>query len=191
MGLPILNALACIGKPVSIYALVDPRDLKAFYVGATTKLLCNRLSSHTNDARQQMPGTRCDRIRSILEDGLRAHISVLEVVEAAEWQEAEQFWIAYLRAIGASLANKAIGGAGATGTKQTAQTRARRRAAASGRDMTALHTPEVRDRAARSMRQPIEVNGRRFDGIKRAATALGMPYSTLHHWLKTGRATRL
>lgn len=153
MSIPSLHASGCIGKPVKIYALFDQRDNTIFYVGATTKRLCDRLASHVNDSiHLNMRGPRYDTIRSIHESGIRTRIEELETVAAEDWVEAEQFWIGYLRFIGANLTNKAIGGPGSIGTKQTPATQLRRRLAAVGRDVSHLHRPEIRERSANKLR---------------------------------------
>ncbi len=181
MGLPSLNPSACIGKPVSIYLLVDPRDQTAFYVGATTKPVRQRLSSHINDAcHLAARGARYERIRDIAAAGARADACVLETARAEDWVEAEQFWIAYFRAIGARLTNVAIGGPGALGTRQKPTTKIRRQEAAAGRDMSAIRTPVVREKAARKLRHTIIADGVEYDGIAVAARALGISHSLVH-----------
>jgi hypothetical protein len=192
MGLPILTASACVGKPVHIYALINPLDQTAFYVGATTRTLGLRLSSHRNDAVQlKMGSAKCDVIRVIEAQGRRAEIVELEVAPFDDWVAAEQFWIAYLKGLGASLTNRAIGGAGATGSRQTKDTQRHRSEAAQGRDMSALHTPDVRQKAVAGMRHAIIIDGVRYDGIAVAARALGISHSLVHRRVDLGQYQRL
>lgn len=192
MGLPSLTPSVCIGKSVQVYALIDPRSQTAFYVGATTRRLGQRLSSHRNDAIKLGIATkRCEVIRAIEADGHRAGIGELETVAFDEWVEAEQFWIGYLQSIGARLTNLAIGGAGATGSRQTAETQRRRSEAAKGRDMSIPHSPQARERAASRLRHVIVVDGVRFDGIAVAARALGISHGLVHRRVDLGQYQRV
>lgn len=192
MAIPSLAASKCLGKPVSIYVLVDPRDHSAFYVGATTKALGLRFSSHLNDARHlQMVGKRYDAIRRILDAGKRPEIHQVEIVAQDVWVEAEQFWIGYFRSLGAELTNRSIGGPGALGIRQSANSIKSRMAARSASGPHPTRSASATEKGAAKLRHVIEVNGQTFVGIKRASVALGIAYVTLQHWLDTGRARRL
>lgn len=192
MAIPSLSAHKCIERPVIVYGLFDPRDGSIFYVGVTTKRLCNRLASHVNDARHlRMAGDRYDRIRAIELSGMRTEIAELETVSANVWPEAEQFWIENMRCLGFALTNKSIGGPGALGTKQSNETRAARRSAAAGRDMSKLQTPEMREYCASKLRHPIMIDGVTFPGIKAASRITGIGYGTVHRMLSQGLATRV
>jgi hypothetical protein len=167
MGIPNLGAVGAQVKPVTVYVLVDPRDSSPFYVGVTTRGLGTRLSSHINDSvHLNMRGARYDVIRHIHECGVKTEIFDIETVPHDGWVEAEQFWIEYFRFIGANLTNAATGGPGATGTRQTSKTQEKRRAAAAGRDMSHLHTQEIRDAVMSSVRHRIVVDGVEYSGIK-------------------------
>lgn len=153
MGLPSLTPSACFGKPVKIYALIDSRDGTAFYVGATTRRLCDRLSGHMQCAvRLHQSDVKSQIVRAIVAAAKKVEILELEVAQFTEWAEAEQFWISYLRYVGAALTNKSIGGAGKQGTRTSPETRKLMSEAAAGRDMSKLHTPEVREIAAAKLR---------------------------------------
>lgn len=187
MGLPSLNALACLDKLVTIYALIDPRDQTPFYVGATTARPCERLGSHVTDARHhRLRSGKCDLIRGILAYGARPEMMALEVVAQSGWVEAEQFWIANLRFLGAKLTNKSMGGAGNQGVKPSPETLARMSEAAIHRDMAAVHTADARERAAGKLRHPIEIDGSVYSGIAVASRATGIPQSTLIYRLDVG-----
>lgn len=116
MAIPNLNPILRDCKLANVYVLIDPRTNLPFYVGVTTRrLLCYRLSSHVNDAvHLKMRGDRYELIREICAAGLRPIIALLETVDK-DWPEAEQFWIEYLRFLGAKLTNIAIGGPGRIG----------------------------------------------------------------------------
>lgn len=138
-----------------------------------------------------MRGPRCTVIRSIDDSLLRAEIIELEVVQADEWVTAEQFWIEYLRALGARLTNIGIGGPGALGFKQTKEAKLKRSLEAVVRDNSAIHRPEVREKAASRLRHTIIVDGVRFDGIAVAARALGISHSQVHRRVDLGRYQRV
>lgn len=191
MGLP---SLVPINKerPVKIYGLFDPRSTFCFYIGATSKTVNNRLSSHVNDAiSQNMTGEKSELIRSIIDDGMRPEIVELETVTDGYWPDAEQFWIENMRAFGFKLANKSVGGAGAYGTKQSELTRTRRQAAAAGRDMTHLHGPEIRDKVSLKTRTPIMYEGVTYAGLAVAARALGISSGHMHYKVSKEYATRV
>ncbi|MEI9995093.1 MAG: hypothetical protein WDM91_10895 [Rhizomicrobium sp.] len=172
---------------MTIYALFDPRDYSAFYVGATTRAICRRFGSHVHDALHlQIQSPRCSRIRAIAADGKRPEAEALEVVPFEKWVEAEQFWIVLFKYLGAELTNRAIGGPGSSGTKQSPATQRRRSVAALGRDMSAVQTPAAREKAASALRHAIEVDGVRYSGIKVASSATGLAYSTLQYRLDVG-----
>jgi hypothetical protein len=56
----------------------------------------------------------------------------IELVEGDTWIEAEQFWIAYFRFIGANLVNMTIGGDGVTGIKDSDETKKKKSAGMRG-----------------------------------------------------------
>lgn len=105
---------------VFIYGLVDPRDGQLRYVGKTKNSLRSRLLAHISDVRRgrtYIPRHKwlCD----LLLAGESPEIVELDKVTSDEWQEAEQFWIGYLRFVGLSLLNGTIGGDGAVGHKMS------------------------------------------------------------------------
>jgi hypothetical protein len=186
------NTNARAEKIVKIYALIDPRDGTAFYVGATSRRLSARLSGHMTEAcHLQTRNARCEVIRAIAAAGARPEIDALEIVQPGDWVEAEQFWIANLRAMGVVLTNRAMGGPGSLGALQSPETKLRRQLAAKGRDMTALHTPSVRAAASKRMRHDIEIDGVRYSGIAEASRQTGIPKSTIYYRLDVGLAQRL
>jgi hypothetical protein len=170
------------GVSVTIYALLDGRDGSPFYVGATKRHPRHRLDSHIHAARTLGElSEKSWRIRSMLAVECRPRVVALEEVPYGSWPEAEVFWIGYLKFIGADLVNLAEGGPGASGCKQTEDTRVRRQLAAAGRDMSPMHLPEAREKAARKLRTPITYDGVDYPGIKAASRVLGVPYSTFHY----------
>lgn len=90
-----------------IYALVDPRTQECRYVGKTNNT-AKRLIDHTKDIKVNH---KTKWVKSLLAAGVTPELVVLEEVGAA-WQDAECFWIAYMRSIGARLVNGTHGGEG-------------------------------------------------------------------------------
>lgn len=94
-----------------IYALIDPRDGYAKYVGKTVQSSKQRLSAHISFARKKAHTFSARWILGLLKSGQLPEIAELETVES-DWQEAEIFWIAYLRYLGCTLTNHTGGGDG-------------------------------------------------------------------------------
>lgn len=100
-----------------IYGLVDPRTQQLRYIGKTVRQPVRRLATHLWQARKSKRKRHVLAWFSALEaEGLTPEIVEIEVVAPfGDWEEAEQFWIAYFRFVGADLCNLTIGGEGAPG----------------------------------------------------------------------------
>jgi predicted GIY-YIG superfamily endonuclease len=89
-----------------IYALIDPRDGKEFYIGRTEDVY-RRFKQHlncegNNDAKNQ-------RIRELQSLHLLPIMKTLEIVEdAALAAQRESYWIRHFRYLGHSLSNDTI-----------------------------------------------------------------------------------
>lgn len=98
----------------TIYGLVDPRTSALRYIGKTV-VPKDRVRQHIKESRRGV--TRRERwVASLTKIGLRPEIVVIEEV-GKEWADAEKFWIAYYRTIGADLVNATPGGEGVVGPK--------------------------------------------------------------------------
>lgn len=95
---------------VFIYGLCDPDSHELRYVGKT-KHLRNRLTQHLNPNVKSGEG-RARWIKSLLDSGKKPEIFTLEECQENGWQEAEKFWISYLKSIGCNLVNFSDGGGG-------------------------------------------------------------------------------
>lgn len=99
-----------------IYALIDPITSEARYVGKTGVGLNIRFSSHLRDTK---PSWKSNWIRSLKKQGVEPRMEVLEEMAhdtaLSDWQEAERFWISYLKSIGSRLTNYTDGGEGLRG----------------------------------------------------------------------------
>lgn len=113
-----------------IYGLIDPRNHQLRYVGKTVLTPARRLVTHRWQAR------KAKQKRHVLAwlSGLDADGVIPEIVEIervpplGDWEDAEQFWIAYFRFIGADLCNLTVGGDGAPGAKASEARKAKMRA---------------------------------------------------------------
>lgn len=117
------------------------------------KHLYDRTSCHLAFARRGSK-TYCHKwLRGLLADGVRPDVVVLEEIQG-EWVEAEQFWILYLRFLGARLTNLTAGGEGLTGRRMSGEEIEKMRARHKGTSrseetkarMRAAWTPERRQR---------------------------------------------
>lgn len=104
------------GRPTIIYGLTDPRTGELRYVGKTVNSMELRLRIHLQAARSRKWGRPILRwIRSVVRSGSQPQIFEIETIQAGgDWTEAERFWIAYFRSVGASLCNITSGGDGAS-----------------------------------------------------------------------------
>ncbi len=124
------------GKATGIYAIHDPTEVsQRFYVGMTTNPK-KRLEAHLYPGILKKPTIRACWLRSLLSRVVHPELVVLEVVPpGADYQDAERFWIASLRGLGAQLVNGTDGGHGARGLVFTDESRAKISRAHKGRKM--------------------------------------------------------
>lgn len=104
-----------VSRSVVIYGLFDPMTKEIRYVGKTTVLPSIRYSAHLRDKR---PSRKINWIASLRKLGELPVMEILETIDGGSvtaWQDAERFWISYLRFIGARLTNQTIGGEGLEG----------------------------------------------------------------------------
>lgn len=122
-----------------IYGLFDPRKplllWEVRYIGQTTVAPRIRLIHHVSDAKR---GDRyIDRwVRSLVREGVRPVIQVLETVEDSERHVRERAWIAEGKRQGWRLTNATDGGGGTTGFKASDATKEKQRLAKLGKKQT-------------------------------------------------------
>jgi hypothetical protein len=92
-----------------IYGLLDPRTGELRYVGRTRQALQRRLLHHLQSKDQTH---RTAWIQSLVRDGVRPEIILIEEVPVLESPAAERRWIANYRSAGARLVNCTDGGEG-------------------------------------------------------------------------------
>lgn len=99
-------------QTVSIYGLIDPRTNQLRYVGKTKRSTSHRRYEHVCASHLKAKSHKNHWIESLLRDGERPESVVLEEVTESEWEEAESFWIQYMKFIGCNLVNSTSGGDG-------------------------------------------------------------------------------
>lgn len=107
-----------------IYALIDPETKLCRYIGKTKGSCAHRLKGHLNDAKRHPQIPRFKWINGLKVKGLVPEVMELEAVSDG-WQEAEQFWIAYMVAIGSPLLNRTAGGDGIHNFRHSEETKKR------------------------------------------------------------------
>lgn len=103
----------------TVYALLDPKTMEVKYVGCS----CNpnrRLLEHCSGGVHDSNSTQATWVESI--KPLKPELVVLEAM-VGDWEEAEQFWILYLRFLGFELTNKSSGGKGSLGCSPSQEVR--------------------------------------------------------------------
>lgn len=112
-----IAAARSVDKPTFIYGLVDPLTHQLRYIGKTVLSPEKRLSVHLWRARAHPHKLHSMAwLISLGRAGAAPQVFVIEEIPAGQdWVEAEQFWIAYFRMIGADLCNHTLGGEGRHG----------------------------------------------------------------------------
>lgn len=135
-----------------IYGLIDPRDGRLRYVGKTTATLRKRLRAHLNDVKRgRVYIPRHKWMSELITAGLEPDGVEIEQ-DADDWREAEQFWIALLRAQGCDLLNATAGGDGLVSYRHTEETRRKQSESAKRRYLN----PQERERTGEAVRRGFE-----------------------------------
>lgn len=128
---------------VTIYALLDPETQAIRYVGKTSQPLRTRVRAHINRAQGQKQIRSAKWIADLRAKSLEPVAIVLEQTQA-DWEAAERFWIASLRATGTDLLNMTAGGSATPGLRLSPEAKAKVSAAARRQ----FSDPMARKRAA-------------------------------------------
>jgi hypothetical protein len=89
-----------------VYVLIDANSGLVRYVGVTGQPLSKRLSQHLSAA-----NSRSNHLSNWIRS-LQCKPVIASLETSLTWQEAEVFWISYLRSLGFSLVNSTSGGEG-------------------------------------------------------------------------------
>lgn len=92
-----------------VYGLIDPETQELRYVGLTTTP-AKRSYTHRSRPQKRDRSHRAQWLRRVFDRGERPEWLVIEECAAADLAEAEAFWIAYFKGIGARLTNHRDGG---------------------------------------------------------------------------------
>jgi len=128
----------------TIYTLSDPRSGEIRYVGKTTDSLSGRLRNHKNESKKTR-SYKNNWVASLLVSGVCPVIEELEKISSfrdQDWQDAERFWISYLRMLGFRLVNSESGGWG--GKKMSPETRLKMSMSKVGKKQSAQHVENNR-----------------------------------------------
>lgn len=121
-----------------IYALADPLTNEVRYVGKTDRLKV-RLATHRRDLSNSYRGRW---LRSI---NYQIDLHILEE-NPVDWMDAERFWIAYFKFIGARLTNTTGGGEGLVNPSDEVRDKIRKARTGSS------HTKESKAKITRSLK---------------------------------------
>lgn len=95
---------------IKIYSLNDPITKEVRYIGKTNQqYLSSRLHSHMKDCKKSN-SKKIIWIKSILINGLRPEINLLDEVEEENWEYWEKYYISYYKELGYDLVNTTSGG---------------------------------------------------------------------------------
>jgi hypothetical protein len=152
--------------------LGDPQTNEIRYVGKTTQSLRRRFLRHMATSDLKGPTHKNNWVKSLLKQGLAPILDVLEeCVDVTSMNEAERFWIAYLRYVGARLTNATDGGDGlAAGSKRPAAVVEKIRRALKGRPKSEEHKRKISETkrgvpVSKATRKKMRAGQRRSRGI--------------------------
>ncbi len=130
-----------------IYALIDPRTTEIRYVGKAFDVR-HRVACHWHETRRWDTTRKCNWIKQLKRLGIKPEVEVLESFMESDvdaWQEAERWWIAYLRMIGCNLTNMCSGGV--AGNRMSPEAIAKLKASHKGKSVS----QELRDQISRKL----------------------------------------
>jgi group I intron endonuclease len=120
-----------------IYTLTDPRTGFVRYVGKADNLKA-RYNRHL---KAKGISHRTCWIKRLQAEGMRPRLEILEEVPQVSWQDAERFWISYLKFLGFQLTNLTDGGEGVVDSLGLAAKKISR--AMKGRKFTVEHRAKL------------------------------------------------
>lgn len=100
-----------MNRTIYIYTLSDPRNGHIRYVGKTVNMV-NRFIQHCNRQKNSHLKNWIMQLKNAGLSPIMEEIEKCDSSDESQWQEAEQFWIVYLRFLGFKLINVKPGGIG-------------------------------------------------------------------------------
>lgn len=94
-------------KATYIYALIDPKNNQAKYIGQTSWAIKHRFAQHLKSSQNSEKKAWID---SLLSEGYMPEMIVIDICRYNAWPKQEAFWISYFRFMGAELFNKEMRG---------------------------------------------------------------------------------
>lgn len=105
-------------RQYKIYCLKNPTTNEIKYVGVTVNDISKRLSQHISDTVKNPQLYKAKWISSILKQGIRPIIEVIEICNKDTWADREIFWIKKYKEEGIKLTNILPGGKGVVLTRR-------------------------------------------------------------------------
>lgn len=130
-------------KRGTIYGLSDPTTNELRYIGKTFTSPDQRLKQHLRPYALRVRTHKGAWLRRLAREGQRPSLDVIDVVDVINIDEAERFWIAYWRFIGASLVNGTDGGDGRNGQQTPLRTRIKISLACQGRTIDDVQRKKI------------------------------------------------
>jgi len=166
-----------------IYTLSHPLTFEIRYVGKTNDLK-RRLQSHIDYARSKNKRRKvADWILSVIKQGLKPKITLIESVEIDDWANRERFWINHFRSLGFNLCNLTDGGESNNGYEYSDELKEVRRKARLGW----IFPEEVKLKIKESLSKKIVRNDlKQYKSMSEAIKDSGVPRSTFHRKFHKG-----
>lgn len=138
-------------RKVAIYALLDPDSKKVRYVGKASNP-GKRLAEHLGPASLRGRTYRSRWIASLVMQGKRPVLQILEWVPESEWSQAEKRYVAEFKSLGANLVNGDEGGLGGQTGPENRSRYLKRLMSKTYTDLIKLGQPKAANRVAKKLR---------------------------------------
>jgi hypothetical protein len=165
-----------------IYCLSDPRDGAIRYVGVSVDPKA-RYRVHLYDLRHATH--KVHWIKSLLTQGIRPIMTVIQRLPYACWTDAERYWIQHFRDLGCDLTNGTAGGEGWLGRRHSTLTRERIATKKTGQKQSEV--TKVKRARSNGGRPIVDQFGTVYETIRGCAQQLGLQPANIRAVLN-GRA---
>jgi len=153
---------------IIIYTLSD-KEGNIRYVGKTKQYLKQRLYSHIKECLTNRKSHKISWIKSLLNNGQRPKIEIIDQVDDSDWEFWEKYWINQLRSWGIKLTNLTEGGQGGNGYRHTEESKKKMSESKKGIKLSDEHRFEISksvkqkaleypnyNRSGNNLKQPID-----------------------------------